>query len=390
MTTSSENNNECKRCSIILNEASIIPCDGSNPITSKCLMLNVSNEKEDQQQSFRADETKTLKQDERFNENICMKKTNNENNKNTDYSSFSSSIISFTLKPTSFNSDNYTTQIEIQTNKIIEQIKRTADLKINEIESIKHKLIDQIKMDKRDLLRSTSSRSRSRTEDVVDNDIYECLHDSVSNLGMKPPQELVGIRFNPTEEKLRITELGNIQYNENFKIDTLYKLTMLNNDFQYKFINLSHYITPITTFKNIQLLESDKVLLIHEKELGRVRITYLKVVFQDGSVMYENQRENPYAFFSSHAIFPNKYICLSFEITHNDFYVLLYDFKLNYIREKSIDYQINSVYMSDDRIYLKKDPQKHHSKLINEYSYDFNFIGSYGQSKSAKKVLLIQ
>ena len=132
-------------------------------------------------------------------------------------------------------------------------------------------------MDRCDLL--TNSSQQQRTNQSVGN-IYDTVshHFNQDSTGSKSAngtltrQASVGIRFSPAKEMFKVSELGAIEYDDAlYRIDARTKLSLLNNDFQYKVVDLSRFIQPVTINKQIQLLAPDKILLIHEKAIGRVR-----------------------------------------------------------------------------------------------------------------------
>lgn len=208
--------------------------------------------------------------------------------------------------------------IDANTSRVIEAINRAAEEKIREIEDVRLKLIEQIRLDREELLANENQKmfgrnshhnhsqqqqqsSQENRPPLTINTIpsFVSIYDTVSQVPAEvaPPSvaspihktdaapattenELVGtidtsgsvgIRFNPTNERFKVSELGALEYDDAvYRLEARNKLSLLNNDFQYKLIDVSQLIQPVTISKRIELLAPDKVLLIHEKAVGRV------------------------------------------------------------------------------------------------------------------------
>lgn len=255
----------CKYCRINLNEASIIPCVG-NLICSKCLHSKDANE-ELERNSTLTSSFSTL--DHR---NVPHSNNHNLNNHNGGKNTKSFD----TIRSTNSTLNRRDSGNHQNTNRVIEAINQAAEEKIREIEIIRQKLIDQVKMDARLEASGVMTPAFTNIYDSVQIPNPDIIS-AVSTL-VRPTKgpENSAIRFNPAKEPFKAVELGCIEYDDElFKIEARNKIALLNNDFQYKIIDLSPLIKPVTINKRIQLLAPDKVLLIHEKAVGRVNDQFL-------------------------------------------------------------------------------------------------------------------
>lgn len=123
----------------------------------------------------------------------------------------------------------------------------------------------------------------------------------------------------------------------------------------------------------------------------KVLITHLKVIFPDGSLLYETKLQHVDTFYHTHAIYSNKHIILAYIIPNNGFQLTCFDFRLNEERKSNVDVNLDTMLTSESRVYLVQDTHRSSSHLIHEFDYDFKRLSSaFGQNKSPKKPFYIE
>lgn len=110
--------------------------------------------------------------------------------------------------------------------------------------------------------------------------------------------------------------------------------------------------------------------------------------------MYEAQRQNVDSFYTAHAIYSNKRIIIGYKIPNCGVTLCSYDFRLNIERERELDDPIgdtlDTILVSEIRLYLVRSTHRPTSHLIHEYDYEFNrMLAPFGQNKSLKKTFYI-
>lgn len=120
---------------------------------------------------------------------------------------------------------------------------------------------------------------------------------------------------------------------------------------------------------------------IHITMLIKVKVTYAKIVYYDGSVLADREISDV-GNLITYLIY-DKYIILAFKNSSKNCIVFLFDLNLVLFKESNFNYDISYVLMNDDRIYLiaEKPP------IINEYDLELNYRTSFGQIVNDKKVL---
>ena len=195
-----------------------------------------------------------------------------------------------------------------------------------------------------------------------------------------------GLEFTKNElPPINTTFIGDIEYDSEYRIDTLTKILHLNNALMVDKFDYSYLITGPLINKAIALLSRNKIFFLDEKLYGKVRVTTLRIIYYDKTIL-RNQEINLHLEIFSNYCIHDKHILITFEDSRGHFLVHLYDINLKKKAETLVKQNIVSIKMNDSRIYLISDK----NPIVHEYDYDLNFLKSYGQNKKEKKKFFLK
>ncbi len=84
----------------------------------------------------------------------------------------------------------------------------------------------------------------------------------------------------------------------------------------------------------------------------------------------------------------DKAILIAFQKQRQTTIVQMYDLNLKLLRDQSFKFEVQGLFMNEERIFLLKDTKS--SPLINEYDYEFILREQFGQIKYEKKPYYIK
>ena len=217
-----------------------------------------------------------------------------------------------------------------------------------------------------------------RTRNLIEK--LELLNTKIDdNQKLIPSQCGSGISFSKGNEYVSIPSIGDINYDSVFKIDMITKINNFNNSFQHRLFDLTSFLEKNAIQGHFSLISKNKIFLLYEKIYGKVKSTFMKVIYYDGSILKETEVKNVGSFISY--FLTDKYILVLFQKCKSTCIIELYDLNLKLQRDQQINYDVSSVFMNDERIFLLRD----HSPLVFEYDYELNFRNSFGQITKEKK-----
>lgn len=198
------------------------------------------------------------------------------------------------------------------------------------------------------------------------------------------PVPMVNLVFTKNETDIQIPFIGDITYDSIYRVDMFTKLSCLNNVIHQRTIKLDNLIDKCILNKFIGLISKNKALVLYEKVFGKVTSVFIKIIYFNGTVLYEREICNIGSLVNY--CVHNRHILLEFLVGKNEHIIHLYDTKLKFIQEKCIDYNIESIIMNSDTLVIcsKKQP------FVNEYDYELNSLRSYGQKKNEKKSFFVK
>ncbi|RNA23892.1 hypothetical protein BpHYR1_051363 [Brachionus plicatilis] len=198
------------------------------------------------------------------------------------------------------------------------------------------------------------------------------------------PNQVVNLVFTKNEPVIRVPFIGDISYDSVYKTDILNKLSCLNNTILQRLIKLDHLVEKCILVKHIALISKNNVLILYEKVFGKVTSVFMKIVYFNGTVLYEREVCNVGSL-TNYCVY-HRHIVLDFQIGKNQHILHLYDTKLKFIQESSINYKIESILMSNDTILVISNKQPY----VHEYDYELNNLRSYGQKSKEKKPFFVK
>lgn len=308
-------------------------------------------------------------------------------------------------------------KIETECNKTCDEINRAAEFLISDIKNKKQIMLNDVDLYKNELLidyqeRFESNKLFEKTKHEINKayvrvmEEFNSINNENSNVDspnrlrilfekieilnakindqniwlIPDPNPSVGLMFNRNEQPIQIPFIGDISYDSVYKIDMIAKITFFNNTLQQRSINVSSLIIENPISKHIGLISKNKVLVLFEKFFGKVKSTFAKIVYFDGSILHEKEIVNV-GNLSTYFIYDN-FIIIVFRKSKNDPYVHIYDANLKLLKEQSINFEITSILMNDESIFFISDKKP----FINEYDYELNFKFQYGQKTKEKNL----
>ena len=206
------------------------------------------------------------------------------------------------------------------------------------------------------------------------------------NQKLIPTQNGGGIHFERGDELVKLPSIGDINYDSLFKIDIISKIKTFNNSFQHRLFDLNVFIDKSAIASHFGLISKNKLFLLFEKIFGKVKSTFIQIIYYDGSVLKEVEIKDVGAFVC-YKLF-DKAILIAFQKQRKTTVVQMYDLNLKLVRDQSFKFEVQGLFMNEERIFLLKDTKS--SPLINEYDYEFVLREQYGQIKNEKKPYYIK
>ncbi|CAF1067979.1 unnamed protein product [Brachionus calyciflorus] len=226
------------------------------------------------------------------------------------------------------------------------------------------------------------------------NDEYRCLIERISSLNTKindsnnrlipDLNSTVNILFSKSDQFIHIPFIGDITYESVSKIDMVAKISHLNNYNQQRLINLDHLMDTFLLAKFIGLISKNKILILYEKVYGKVTSIFLKIGYLDGTLLYEQEVRNKGSL-NNYCIYDNN-ILVHFRKGHKDHIIHLYDTSLKLIQDHAIYFDIESLLMNDDSIFLISEKKP----FVNEFDFKLNYKKSYGQKTKEQKAFYVK
>lgn len=201
---------------------------------------------------------------------------------------------------------------------------------------------------------------------------------------MPDPNPSIGIKFLRNNFTFQIPYIGDITYDSVYKIDMISKISFFNNSFQQRLIYLDHLIEANSSLKFIGLISKNKILVLYEKVFGKVISTFAKIVYYNGMVLYEKEILNVGSLVSYHIY--EKFIVIAFRKSKNDHIIYLYDISLKFLKDQAVKFEIVSILMNNESIFLISDKKP----FVNEYDYELKFKKSFGQKEKETKEFYIR
>jgi hypothetical protein len=160
------------------------------------------------------------------------------------------------------------------------------------------------------------------------------------------------------------------------------KIKNFNNSFQHRIFDLNVFIDKTAIASHFGLISKNKLFLLFEKIFGKVKSTFLQIIYYDGTILKEVEIKDVGAFVC-YKVF-DKAILIAFQKTRQNTIVQMYENpSLKLLRDQSFKFDVQALFMNEDRIFILKDTKS--SPLIHEYDYDFILREQYGQMKHEKK-----
>lgn len=258
-----------------------------------------------------------------------------------------------------------------------QQYENNKNFEINKkiINETYEKIIEEFAQDLSE--KSNKNKNLSENIDILNSKINEYCFWTM-------PNPVVNLVFTKNEPNIQVPFIGDISYDSVYKIDILTKLSCLNNTVQQRLIKLDHLIEKSILVKFIGLISKNKVLILYDKVFGKVTSVFMKVVYFNGTVLYEREVCN-IGTLVDYCIY-HRNIVLNFEIGKNQHILHLYDTNLKFIQESGISFKIESILMNSDTILITSKKQPY----VHEYDYELNSLRSYGQKRKEQKPFFVK
>lgn len=235
----------------------------------------------------------------------------------------------------------------------------------------------------RDKLEENSKGDVKKLRSIIEE--LDALNSKLDDNKKLIPNEIgEGIVFAPSTQEIDIPLIGDLNYNPAYKLDLINKLENINNNFQHRLFDLNHAMHPNPICKSFCLLSKNKALVIYEKLFGKVKITFLKIVYFDGSVVKEVEIKDVGTLITSYLHIP--YILLGFKKGERDYVVHMYDIDLKFRKDHHVKFEIVSFLMNKEYIFITRT----HKDYVCEYNHDLSFRKSFGQIKNEKEPFYVK
>lgn len=314
--------------------------------------------------------------------------------------------------------DSSRDKIESEFEKISDEITQAADLLIAEINRKKATMLRDIESYKNEMLLDYTERfSQNRQFETFKNDmntvftginrdfarlnphtcdvqrlrnllqrmekLNACINDHQKLLPETDPK--IGLAFIRNQHPfIDVPFIGDITYESIYKIDVKSKIDYFNNNYQQRVFDFSRLIGDDPLTKNIGIISKNKFLILHEKIIGKVKLTFAKIVYYDSSILHELEIKDV-GNFVTYLIY-DKYILLAFKNSRKNYILQMYDLSLTMLKDVEVNYEISYLLMNDDRIFViaESKPQ------INEYDLELKYRLSFGQMSNEKKPFYVK
>ena len=313
-----------------------------------------------------------------------------------------------------FNTSYYETKhsIESKNKNVSQQIMETTNDLIQNVKNIEGNLLKDVENRNEEILidlkhKHHDNENVKRLKKEV-NDEYQIILNDLNKTDVDIPSmleklELLNIKLDDNSKyivrkttngleftknelpQINTTFIGDIEYDSEYRIDTLTKIIHLNNALMVEKFDFSYLITGPLINKAIALLSRNKIFFLDEKLYGKVRVTTLRIIYYDKTILRSKEVCLHLEIYSSYCIH-DKHILIAFEDSRNHFLIHLYDINLKKVAETLVKHNIVSIKMNDNRVYLISDK----NPIVYEYDYELNFLKSFGQNKKQKKKFFLK
>lgn len=191
------------------------------------------------------------------------------------------------------------------------------------------------------------------------------------------------VKFSKSDTHLELPVIGEIFYDNSYRLDIVNQVKNLNDQFKMVFVDLNKVFKESGVTKSVTLISKNKILYIYEKMYGRIKTTSLFIVYSyDMTILRKTEIDHHLETLVTHCVY-DRTICLVFRKGKKDFLIKLFDIDLTFLREKFIDFEPTKVKMNKNRIFFINEMKK--TNCLREFDHDLNYIKKFGQLRTEKR-----